>query len=152
MTTERDELVRIAEEVARSEGVELYWLEYRQTPGRWLLQVIIDKEGGVTLDDCARVSRALEGPFDERIDRSYVLEVSSPGMDRPLHTEDHFRRAVGRLIRVKTYAPVQGGRVWSGRLLACRDGVLQLETAKGILELPLDGLASARISPEYELL
>jgi ribosome maturation factor RimP len=104
------------------------------------------------LDDCARVSRALEGPFDERIDRSYVLEVSSPGMDRPLHTEDHFRRAVGRLIRVKTYAPVQGGRVWSGRLLACRDGVLQLETAKGILELPLDGLASARISPEYELL
>ncbi len=150
MTTERDELAKIAEEVARSEGVELYWLEYR--PGRRLLQVMVDKEGGVTLDDCARVSRALAGPFDEQIHRSYVLEVSSPGMDRPLHTEKHFRNAVGQPIRVKTYAPVQGGRVWSGRLLACHGRVLQLETSKGVLELPLDQLASARISPEHKLL
>jgi ribosome maturation factor RimP len=148
---ERDELMRIAEEIARDEGVELYWLEYKKTPGRWLLQVMIDKEGGVTLDDCARVSRALEGPFDERIPHSYLLEVSSPGLDRPLHTERHFRRVIGQRIWVKTYAPIQGQRAWEGRLLAVEAGVIRLETPQGPVEIPRNVLASARVSPDFDL-
>lgn len=149
--SERDELMRIAEEVARAAGVELYWLEYKRAPGRWLLQVYIDKGGGVTLEDCARVSRALEGPFDAHIPHSYLLEVSSPGLDRPLFTEKHFRGAVGERVRVKLYAPLGGQRVWEGELLGCHDGRIELGTPQGALEIPLEGVASARVSPEYEL-
>jgi ribosome maturation factor RimP len=149
--TQREELMRIAEEVARAEGVELYWLEYQQAPGRWRLMVMIEKEGGVTLGDCERVSRALEGPFDERIDHSYELEVSSPGLDRPLYTEKHFQRAIGQRVKVKTYAPIQGERVWSGVLVESRQGTVRLQTASGPLEIPLAQLAAARVSPEFDL-
>ncbi len=148
--SERERLVTIAEEVARAAGVELYWLEYKKAPGRWLLQVYIDKAGGVTLDDCARVSRALEEPFDAHIPHSYLLEVSSPGVDRPLFTEKHFQGAVGERVRVKLYGPLQGQRVWEGELLSCHDGLLELETPQGPVEIPLEGVASARVSPEYE--
>lgn len=151
-TREREELVTIAEEVARAAGVELYWLEYKKTPGRWLLQVYIDKAGGVTPDDCARVSRALEEPFDARIPHSYLLEVSSPGMDRPLFTEKHFRQAVGERVRVQLYGPLHGRRVWEGELVSCHDGRIELDTLQGPLEIPLDGVASARVSPDYESL
>jgi len=147
---ERDELMRIAEEVARAAGVELYWLECRKAPGRWLLQVMIDKEGGVTLEDCARVSRALEGPFDERIPHSYLLEVSSPGLDRPLHTERHFRRAIGRRVWVRASTPVQGQRVWEGTLTAVEGGAIRLETPRGAIEIPLDAVSAAHVSPDFE--
>jgi ribosome maturation factor RimP len=147
---EREELVRIAEEVARAEGVELYWLEYQKTPGRWRLRIMIDAEGGVTLNDCERVSRALEGPLDERIDHSYELEVSSPGLNRPLHTEEHFQSAVGQRVQVKTYAPIQGERVFSGVLLESLSGAIRLQTPKGLVEIPLSKLAAARVSPEFD--
>lgn len=146
---ERDQLVTIAEEVARAAGVELYWLEYKKAPGRWLLQVLIDKEGGVTLDDCARVSRALEGPFDAHIPHSYLLEVSSPGLDRPLFTERHFQGAVGERVCIQLYGPLHGQRVWEGELRSCRDGLLELVTPQGPVEIPLEDVASARVSPDY---
>lgn len=147
--TRREELSQIAREVAREQGVELYWLEYRAAPGRWQLVVMIDKEGGVTIDDCARVSRALEAPFDAVIDRGYDLEVSSPGIDRPLHTVEHLRRAIGERIRIKTYAPIEGRRVWHGTLFAVKNGTIALETPDGPLELPTSQLADARVSPEF---
>jgi len=150
--TEREELTRIAEEVARAEGVELYWLDYKRTPGRWRLLVMIDKEGGVTLGDCERVSRALEGPFDERIPHSYELEVSSPGLDRPLYTEAHFHKALGQRVRVKTYGPIQGTRVLSGVLVEASQNSVKLETPAGLIEIPREKLAAARLCLEDDLL
>lgn len=149
--TEREELARIAEEVARAEGVELYWLDYKRTSGRWHLLVMIDKEGGVTLGDCERVSRALEGPFDERILHSYELEVSSPGLDRPLYTEAHFQKALGQRVRVKTYGPIQGTRVLSGVLVAASQNSVKLETPAGLIEIPREKLAGARLCLEDDL-
>lgn len=148
--SKRDELSEIAAAIAETEGVELYWLELRQTPGRWLLQVMIDKDGGVTLDDCERVSRALEGPFDDSIDRGYELEVSSPGLDRPLRTERHFHQAIGQAIRVKTYAPIEGQRNWTGTLQAVANEAVELETAHRALEIPLAQLAEARVCPPFD--
>lgn len=148
--SKRDELSEIAAAIAQTEGVELYWLELRQTPGRWLLQVMIDKDGGVTLDDCERVSRALEDPFDEAVDRGYELEVSSPGLDRPLRTEQHFHRAIGEAIRVKTYAPIEGQRNWTGTLRTVDHEVVHLETPKRALEIPLAQLAEARVCPPFD--
>lgn len=148
--SKRDELSEIAAAIAETEGVELYWLEVRQTPGRWLLQVMIDKADGVTLDDCERVSRALEAPFDEAVDRGYELEVSSPGLDRPLRTEQHFHRVIGEAIRVKTYAPIAGQRNWTGTLQTVDDEVVALATDRGELEIPLDQLAEARVCPPFD--
>jgi len=148
--TEREELTRIAEEVARAEGVELYWLDYKRTPGRWHLLVMIDKEGGVTLDDCERVSRALEGPFDERIPHSYELEVSSPGLDRPLFTEAHFQKALGQRIQVKTYGPIRGTRVLSGVLVEASHEMVKLQTPTGLVAIPREKLAAARLFPQFD--
>ncbi|MFQ6118031.1 MAG: ribosome maturation factor RimP [Candidatus Bipolaricaulia bacterium] len=86
----REKLAQVAESVCAAEGVELYRLDYREGGRGALVRVYIDKEGGVTLDDCQRVSRALEPWFDERIPRRYLLEVSSPGIERELHTKEHF--------------------------------------------------------------
>lgn len=145
----REELMQITEEVARHLGVELYWLNDRRAPGRWHLQVMIDKAGGVTLGDCERVSRALEDLYDERIEHSYELEVSSPGIDRPLHTERHFNRAVGEQIRVKTYGPIRGRRVWTGTLTGYAEGEqLRLDTPQGFVEIPTAQVADARVSPD----
>lgn len=148
--SKRDELSEIAAAIAETEGVELYWLELRQTPGRWLLQVMIDKAGGVTISDCERVSRALEDPFDEAIDRGYELEVSSPGLDRPLRTEGHFQRAIGEAIRVKTYAPIEGQRNWTGTLRTIENEAVQLDTDNGTLEIALAQLADARVCPPFD--
>ena len=148
--SKRDELSEIAAAVAETEGVELYWLELRQTPGRWLLQVMIDKADGVTLDDCERVSRALEAPFDEAIERGYELEVSSPGLDRPLRTEGHFQRAIGEAIRVKTYAPIEGQRNWTGTLRDVQNEAIRLDTTDGALEIALTQLAEARVRPPFD--
>lgn len=148
--SKRDELSEIAASIAETEGVELYWLELRQTPGRWLLQVMIDKAGGVTLDDCERVSRALEDPFDEAVDQGYELEVSSPGLDRPLRTEGHFHRVIGEAIRIKTYAPIAGQRNWTGTLQTVDSENVALATDQGELEVPLAQLADARVCPPFD--
>jgi ribosome maturation factor RimP len=104
------EIHREAERVALAQGVELYWLEVRTSGPRWQVVVYIDHAGGVTIDDCERVSRALEGPLDALIDHSYELEVSSPGIDRPLHTRAHYQKALGKPVelRLRERTVVQG--------------------------------------------
>lgn len=140
----KEELAEVAESVCKVEGVELYWLDYRQGGGGVLVRVYIDKAGGVTVDDCERVSRALEPWFDERIPRRYLLEVSSPGIERELHTEEHFRRAIGELIRVKVHCPLKGRRVVVGRLRRV-DPEPILETDSGPVRVPWEELSQARI-------
>jgi ribosome maturation factor RimP len=140
----REELAQVAESVCKVEGVELYWLDYRRGSGTAVVRVFIDKPGGVTISDCERVSNALEPRFDELILHRYFLEVSSPGIERQLHTEEHFRRVVGELIRVKTHHPIAGRRVLIGRLIGL-DPELILETKSGPLQIPWEELSQARV-------
>jgi len=144
---DREELAAVAATICAAQGVELYWLDYKRSGRQRHLTVYIDKPGGVTIDDCERVSRALEPEFDARIEHSYVLIVSSPGLDRELHTAEHFRRAVGEEIQVKLRRPVGGRQALLGKLARVEDEELVLETATGPVRLPLRTIAQARVVP-----
>ena len=98
----------IAEPLIAVMGMELVDVEFLHERDRWILRLFIDKPGGVGLEDCEAVSRAVEAPLEVEniVEHAYHLEVSSPGLERPLKKPEHFRRAEGRLVRVKTFAPL----------------------------------------------
>lgn len=99
-------------------GFDLYDVEYQKEQGSWVLTLFIDKEGGVDIDDCERVSRAVEPILDEKdpIADSYFLSVSSIGLDRPLKLDKDFARNLGQRITVKLYAPVDKKKEFTGVL------------------------------------
>lgn len=123
-----DRVVDLAQSLTEDAAFELVDVVFASERGRWVLRVYIDKEGGVTLDDCAKFSRELGTLVDvqEIIDHPYALEVSSPGLDRPLKKEKDFRRAVGMKVRIKTIAPIEGQKRIVGQLQEVREGVLVL--------------------------
>ncbi len=94
----RQQLEQLAEALVASEGMELVDLEYRRQGRRWMLRLFVDKDGGVTLDDCANISRELGDLLDVKdvIPQAYVLEVSSPGLNRRLRKKEDFSRFAGR--------------------------------------------------------
>src|SRR5215472_17619661 len=98
----------IADPLIAGLGMELVDVEFLHERDSWILRLFIDKPGGVGLEDCESVSRAVEAPLEVEniVEHAYHLEVSSPGLERPLKKAEHFRRAEGRVVRVKTFAPI----------------------------------------------
>lgn len=131
--------------------LELVDVEYVKEGQDWVLRVFIDKPEGIDIEDCEAVSRKLGEELDvvDPIPGSYLLEVSSPGLERPLKSDGDFVRFAGKLVAVATYAPYQGRKQWQGKLLGLVDGKIQLETDKGILEVPKEQVASARLAVEF---
>ncbi len=121
------------EPIVNANAVELVDLEFVKEGVNWYLRVYIDKDGGVTIDDCEAVSRALEEKLDEAdpIEQAYILEVSSPGIDRPLKKEADFVKYQGEIIDVKLYKPQNGSKQFQGKLLGLENGVLSIEEADG---------------------
>jgi ribosome maturation factor RimP len=119
------------------------------------VRLFVDAAGGVTLGDCERGSREVEGLLDveDPIPQNYRLEVSSPGLDRPLVKPAHFERFAGSVAKVQLAAPREGGRrKFQGVLRGLRDGRVMLETADaGTVEIALGEIERARLVPEYEL-
>lgn len=137
----------VAERITRAQGVELYWLDVRTSGPRWQVTVYIDRaSGGVTIDDCERVSRALEEPLDALIEHSYELEVSSPGIDRPLHTRAHYERAIGKPIEVRLRSPREGQRVLTGWVQGIANGTLLLQNSQGeTVQIPFTDVHHAQV-------
>lgn len=104
--------------IAEANGVDIYDVEYVEEAGEWYLRAYIDKEGGVTIDDCEAVSRALSDALDnpEFIEDAYYLEVSSPGLGRTLKKDRHFEKSIGMEVDLKTYKPVDGSKEFTGTL------------------------------------
>jgi ribosome maturation factor RimP len=143
---------RIAESLLPEFGMEMADVEFRPERGRWTLRVFIDKEGGVTIDDCASVSRELGDLVDAEniIDHPYVLEVSSPGLDRPLKKEQDFTRSIGKLIKLEMTRPVNKRKNFTGRLAHVKDGMLCIRVDDADqFELPIDEIKRARIKYEF---
>jgi len=146
-----DRVTKTAREIVEFANLELVHLEVKREPGGLLLRVYIDKEGGVTLDDCARVSRQLSVQLDvdDPIEERYTLEVSSPGLDRPLFSERDFARFSGRKIRLSTHLPLDGRRNFQGRLEGMVDGSVRLTLEDGrSIDIPRDQVAKARLEIE----
>lgn len=131
-------------------GCELVAIEYFSQGSGQVLRVYIDKESGITVDDCERVSHQISGVLDveDAIEGRYVLEVSSPGLDRPLSEARDFERFSGREVRLRTDAPINGQRNFKGLLRGLRSGEVILDMDGQEVALPLDRVEKARLVPD----
>ncbi len=126
-------ILPLLEPIVEEKGLELVDVEFVKEGANWYLRIYIDKDGGVSIDDCEGVSRALEAKLDETdpIEQAYILEVSSPGIDRPLKKDADFVKFQGEIIDVKLYKALDGKKQYQGKLLGLQDGVISLEEEDG---------------------
>ena len=127
-----DRIFEITEPTVRELGYELFDVEFQKEYENWVLTLFIDKEGGVSLDDCELVSNAIDPILDEAdpIDQPYYLSVSSIGLDRPLKKDKDFARNIGNVLDVRLYAPTNGKKELTGRLVSFTDEAFALEVGK----------------------
>lgn len=126
-------VLAILEPILEEKALELADLEFVKEGPNWYLRVYIDKDGGVTIEDCENVSRILEKKLDEAdpIEQAYILEVSSPGIDRPLKKPEHFEKYIGEIIDIKLYKPLEGKKEYQGELKQFNDGVITIIEENG---------------------
>ena len=144
-------LKRIVAAAVQPLGYELVGVEFHGARANALLRVYIDSEQGITVEDCQRVSHQLSGVLEvaDPIDGPYTLEVSSPGIDRPLFEAGHFERFAGSDVRIQLRELLDGRRKLTGRLLGMRDGLVALADSEGReWRAPLDQIEKARLAPK----
>ncbi|MDZ4078599.1 MULTISPECIES: ribosome maturation factor RimP [Hydrocarboniphaga] len=148
----RDRLQELLEPVIEDLGYELVLLEFAPQTGSALLRLFIDSEEGITLEDCETVSREVAGVLDvnDPITSAYQLEVSSPGLDRPLTKPQHFLRFLGEDARIQLLAPRNGRKRFSGRIDAATDSSVTLFTDLGVVELEYSTIERARLIPDFD--
>jgi ribosome maturation factor RimP len=150
-----NKLQQLIEPVVTGQGYELVDLEFKSELGGWVLRVFIDKpkvEGGVGLDDCASVSRELSAVLDveDVIPQHYSLEVSSPGINRPLKKEADFARFVGKKAKIRTRHPVgESRRNFSGTLVSVAEGKVKIDVGDQVCEVPVDDVEKANLVYEF---
>ncbi len=119
--------------IVESNNFELVDVEYVKEAGNWYLRIYVDKEGGITVDDCEVVSRALSDKLDEKdfIDDAYILEVSSPGLGRPLKKDKDFDRSIGKEVEIKLYKAIDKQKDFSGILVSYDKDTVNIEIEDG---------------------
>jgi ribosome maturation factor RimP len=145
-------VTEIAQPILNSLGLELVEVGYSSGGRKGLLRVFIDKSEGVTLDDCEKVSQYLGHALDveDPIPNPYTLEVSSPGLDRPLKRREDFTRNVGKLVRIKTLKPIHYDHTFIGRLTDVGESDIQITMTNGkVLAIPFQEIAAARLEVEF---
>ncbi|NLY11460.1 MAG: ribosome maturation factor RimP [Firmicutes bacterium] len=144
-------VISLAQKVVASTDKEIVDVEYVKEGSQWVLRVYIDKPGGVDLDDCSEINDALNEVLDEvdPIPGSYTLEVSSPGLERPLKKEQDYVRFAGRLVNVRTYSPINSKKEFEGILLGLEDNVVRLKINGELVDIPLEKIAKARLAIEF---
>lgn len=145
-----DVLKDMAESVTGEFGLELVDVEYIKEGGTWFVRVFIDKPEGINHDDCQQVSEKLSDLLDEKdpIPHAYVLEVSSPGIERPLKKPQDFERFKGYKVRASTYFPVNGEKEFVGELVGLIDGNIVIDIAGNQLLLAHDAVAKIRLEAQ----
>lgn len=137
-----------AEPIAAQQGLSVWDVEFKKEGKDYYLNVYLDKEGGVSIQDCENVSRALEAILDKEdpIPQAYVLVVSSAGLDRPLKRESDFLKFLGSLVDVKLYAPLNGTKEFTATLVGYHDHTVILEYEGQNLEIAQERFSSIRLS------
>jgi ribosome maturation factor RimP len=148
----RERLLALLQPAVEGLGYELWELEYQPGRGNALLRIYLDTaaEGGITVDDCERVSRAVSELLDasDPVPGNYTLEVSSPGIERPLRTARHFAPYVGEKVFVETVHVVDERRRFKGVLVAAGPGSIEVEVEGHRHVLPLTGIRKAHLAPD----
>nr|WP_301334311.1 ribosome maturation factor RimP [Solimonas sp. SE-A11] len=148
----RERLVQMLEPVVESMGYELVLLEYSPNSHNALLRLFIDSANGIGLEDCEKVSREVAAQLDveDPISTQYSLEVSSPGLDRPLVKPAHFERFMNEQARIQLLAPKSGRRRFIGWIRAASDKSVTLETDQGRVDIEYSEMERARLVPDYD--
>ena len=170
MRKEIDDLWRLIEPPIEGAGLELVELQWNREPEGWVMRVFIDRPEGPKLpgasegeaqvfepmyvdhEDCERVSRDLSATLDvaDTIHHTYRLEVSSPGIDRPLRRESDFARFAGQTAKIRMTDPVEGRRNFSGVLLGAKDGQAQIDCEGRSYQLPIAMIVRANLVPDWD--
>ena len=142
-----DKVTALARPIVEEEGCSLWDVEYVREAGSWYLRVFIDKEGGVSIDDCERISRRLDPILDEEdpIPDSYVFEVGSAGAERELKRPSDFEQFMGSQVEVKLYQPVKGSKTFVGTLSGYEQGKVTLTVGKETMTFEKAQTAQVRL-------
>ncbi len=141
------QLWQLVEPVIGAEGMELIEVEYRCESQGWVLRLFIDQEDGITVDDCARISRVVGDLLDvaDPIANPYHLEVSSPGLNRPLRRWEHFQQCIGRIVDVRTGTSIHNRRKFKGRLTDARPEGITVDCDGHPFDIALNQVERARL-------
>ncbi|MCW8884857.1 MAG: ribosome maturation factor RimP [Motiliproteus sp.] len=151
MATKLEQLEALIEPVVIGLGFELWGIEYLSQGKHTVLRIFIDAEKGIYIDDCAAVSRQVSSVFDveDPIVGEYNLEVSSPGMDRPLFKLVHYRAFVGQRVQLRLRVPFEGRRKFNGLLKGVEEDEVVIEVDNHEYLLPIDTIDKANIVPQF---
>lgn len=147
-----DAAEQVVRPIVEANGMELVEVEFKKLYGTPTLTVYIDKPGGVSLDDCELIHRAIDGPMDE-LDPTegtpYNLNVSSPGLDRPLKTLNDYKRKLGEKVEVSLYAPVEGKKKYIAVLDEATEEEITLKEGEKTIKIQLKQIAAAKPYIEF---
>ncbi len=143
-----DIVTKIAQPIIAENGCELWDVEYVREAGQWYLRVYIDKPEGICIDDCEKISRALDPVLDEKdpIADSYIFEVSSAGLERSLKKPEHFARFIGETLEVKLYTQYEGSKVYSGALKSFENGAVTIAQGDGEITFTKEQIAVVHVN------
>jgi ribosome maturation factor RimP len=146
---------RLLEPIIAREGYELVEVEWAREGPVWVLRLFVDRPGGVTIEHCQELSRTVEPVLDveDFLSHAYNLEVSSPGLERPLRKPADFDRFAGQRVRVKTFGPVESPsgprKNWTGTLRGFKEGAVEIEVDGVLHRVPHDKIAKAHLEYDF---
>lgn len=151
MSSIQQKLIDLLDPVAESLGCELWGIDYSSQGRHAMLRIYIDKVGGVSLEDCEKISRQSSSVLDveDPIKSEYTLEVSSPGMDRPLYKLPHYEQSIGERIQVRLRLPFDGRRRFTGLLKSVENEEIVLEVDNEEYVLPIESIDRANVTPQF---
>ena len=147
---EEDELIgeieNVLQPVVSAQGMDIWGIEYRRESVGWVLRIFLDSDRGISVEDCAEISRVAGDVLDvaDLIQVPYNLEVSSPGIDRPLRKPEHFQKFIGDIIEIRTIIPVENRRNFRGELIEVSPETVVLECDKRNYPIPMSTIEKAR--------
>ncbi len=147
-----DKIKEIIEPILQEENTELVEIIYRREAGRQVLRLLVDRQGGIVLSDCVELNERISHVLDETnvITERYVLEVDSPGVDRPFKTKRDYERAKGRMVRVTLSEAILDKKEYIGRLQEILEDYIKVDTKKkGIIDIPFEKIIRARQEIEF---
>ena len=144
-------LEELAAPICEEAGVYVYDCEYKKEGADYYLRLFIDKDGGVNIEDCEKVSRAVSDALDREdpIEEAYIFEVSSPGIDRKLSRDWHFEKAIGSEIELKLFAPIDGKKTISGVLLGYDHSLITLDVEGKVMRIEKGKTSSVRMAARF---
>lgn len=151
MPSKAEELEEFLTPVAQSENIEIVDVQYVKENGSRVARIFIDKTGGVTMDDCEKMSYIFGDALDsgDILQESYILEISSPGINRTLKKEKDFERFIGEKIRVQTFSPINNQRNFLGKLIGAGAGKIKIDdVTKGEVEIDFCGIKKANLEAD----